>query len=106
MAKRSRAAWTKLVREWRESGLTAKAFATRRDVRETTLLWWSSRLNREVDELRVRPLEFIEVAAPTSSTVADARFEIHLANGRTITVPLAFDPEALRRLLTIVEVER
>ena len=100
MAKRSRAAWTKLVREWRESGLTAGAFAMRRQIRPKTLLWWGAKLRREAAAV-VRPIEFIEVAAPLVG--ASERFEVHLPNGRWVAVPTAFDEAALARLLPIVE---
>lgn len=105
MAKRSRAAWTKLVREWRESGLTGKAFAVRRGISENSLFWWSSKLKREAASEGTRPVTFIEVASPTPVFV-DARFEVHLGNGRWVVVPAAFDAEALARLLPVVEAAR
>jgi hypothetical protein len=35
--------------------------------------------------------------------VADARFEVRLADGRSVGVPLSFDAEALERLLRVLE---
>jgi hypothetical protein len=105
MAKRSRAAWTKLVREWRESGLSGRAFAARRGVGVKSLFWWSSKLKREAASESARPMTFIEVASPTP-VLLDSRLEIHLANGRWIVVPASFDPDALARLLPIVEAAR
>ena len=104
MAGRSRAAWTKLVREWRESGVTARQFAKRRQIRPKTLLWWSSKLRREEAAPIVRPLEFIEVAATRDGSAE--RFEVHLPNGRWIVVPPGFDMVALAKLLPVVEGRR
>jgi hypothetical protein len=104
MAKRSRAAWTKLVREWRESGLSGNEFAARRRVGSKALSWWSSKLKREAAEQAVRPIQLIEIAsAPLGS---ETRFEVHLANGRWVAVPASFDATALSRLLPIVEGRR
>jgi hypothetical protein len=34
----------------------------------------------------------------------DARFELELGKGRRLHVPAQFDPQALKRLLTVLEV--
>lgn len=105
MAKRSRAAWTKLVREWRESGLSGRAFAVRRGVGVKALFWWSSKLKREAASESARPMTFIEVATPTPVFV-ESRLEVHLGNGRWVVVPAGLDTDALARLLPIVETAR
>ncbi len=99
MATRSRGAWAKLVRQWRESGLSADAFASTRGVKSKTLQWWAWNLGDRQAGLS-RPIEVVEVVHATA--VAE-RFEIHLANGRCIGVPPTFDAESLARLLPIVE---
>ena len=91
------------MREWRRSGLKAEAFAARRRLKAGTLQWWAYKLKREESEA-VKPLEFIEI---TRETVApDQRFEVHLADGRRVVVPIGFDSEALARLISVVEAKR
>jgi hypothetical protein len=67
------------------------------------LQWWASKLKREAGVAlgQVTPLEFVEVAR--AEAVAAPRFEVHLANGRWVGVSAGFDPDALARLLAVVE---
>jgi hypothetical protein len=95
--------WAGLVREWRESGLSATAFAARRRIRPGTLQWWAYELKRAASPT-LKPLEFIEVSR--EAVAPDQRFEVHLGNGRRVTVPAAFDADALGRLLAVVEGSR
>lgn len=97
--KRSRAEWTKLVSEWRKSGLSQKAFGKRKGIAVTTLSWWSCRLRRETRERRT--LVPVDVVADTPAAVAEFRLEV--AGGRTVFVPAAFDAGALRRLVSALE---
>lgn len=100
MAKRTRAGWAKLVREWRESGEPTEVFASRRGVKAKTLQWWAWNLGSAALDAS-RPLEVIEVVQ-TNAVVVE-RFEVHLANGRCVGVPPAFDADALRLLLSVVD---
>lgn len=105
MAKRqrSRTQWAELVRAWRESGLSAKEFAGRRRLNAGTLQFWASALKREASA-PVAPLEFIEVTSDLAPRVQ--RFEVHVSHDRWVVVDADFDADALRRLLSVVEVSR
>lgn len=100
MAKRSRAGWVKLVRDWRESGEPADEFAAKRGIKPKTLQWWAWNLGGAQLEA-TRPLEVIEVVQ--AATALAERFEVHLPNGRCVGVPPTFDTDALARLLSVVE---
>jgi hypothetical protein len=104
MRGRSRAGWTELIREWREGGLSAKEFATAKQVTEKTLVWWASRLKREAKMAPPRPVEFVEITPPAMTP--SERFEVHLGNGRWIVVPSSFDGGALARLMSVVGATR
>lgn len=101
MARRSRAAWAKIVREWRASGKSARLFASRRGLSRHSLQWWASKLRRE-DGADASRLEFVEIPPPVVER-EEARFEVVLANGRRVFVAPRFDEAALARLLVLVE---
>ncbi|RME26116.1 MAG: hypothetical protein D6806_06745 [Deltaproteobacteria bacterium] len=46
MKRKTREQWFELVGKWKSSGLTARQFAKRHGVRESTFLSWSSKFNR------------------------------------------------------------
>jgi hypothetical protein len=46
------------------------------------------------------PTAFVELL---SDAVADGRFELELAGGRRLRIPVRFEAEALERLLGVVE---
>ena len=105
-----RAEWTKRIERWRESGLTAKEFASETGLNVNTLQNWSWRLAAEERRGQRRPtrarVEFVEVSAaamigPLVGAAAPT-FEVVLASGTTVRVPPGFDSAALRQLLDVV----
>jgi hypothetical protein len=130
MGRESREVWEKRVARWRDSGLSAREFAAEVGVNAGTLGWWSSRLRRgepaEAPTGRRRSRrDRAEPAASAASTTAPVKwlevvgeeeqfaergsaaapmpvFELVVA-GRTIRVPVGFDADSLRRLITVVE---
>jgi transposase-like protein len=122
MAREPREVWEKRVARWRESGLTAKEFAGEVGVNANTLAHWAWRLDqaaagspKEATQARstktTPSVSFVEVVgAPRSDLRAEpdksrlyAAFELVLAGGRTLRVPVDFEAEALRRLIVAVE---
>ncbi len=55
MARDGRDAWARRVEEWKRSGLTAKQFAARHDIKPETLKWWKWRLGREAASKHPKP---------------------------------------------------
>ena len=115
MAKADRAEWSKRVERWRDSGLSAKEFAAETGLKASTLSYWKWRLKSEgkpaprsaslVKTTARKPpqeqsLSFVEVAR---SAIAASRFEVELAHGVVVRVPMDFDSEALGRLLIVLE---
>jgi transposase len=96
----TRAQWARWVGEWRQSGLTAEAFADRKGLRLPSLYEWSSRLGREAR--RAPPIVEV-VALQPSSIVSPATFEISLPSGVRVGVPSGFALEDLQRLLAVLE---
>lgn len=115
MARNVRAVWAKRVERWIDSGLTAHEFATEVGVNENTLSHWKWRLSKEAGSKkpqRRRParelpadettqMDFVEVASPLLQT--ESRFELELQGGRRLLVPPHFDPDALGKLIDVLE---
>lgn len=94
-----RALWSDRVRRWKQSGLTAAAFASREALHPSTLRWWASRLRREA-----RPA-FVELRVEAPPPAPPGRIELLLAGDRRIHVEGAFDVETLRRLVAALEAQ-
>jgi transposase-like protein len=91
-----------LVSHWKRSGLSAREFAARVGINPRTLERWSYELGRRARGERETALATIVEVRGTSSV--DQRFEVELSGGRRVRVPSSFDAEALRRLVTALEV--
>jgi transposase len=102
----NRAEWTKRVRRWQASGLTAREFAEREGLRERSLAWWKWKLKSAAPDSAVSraptflPVHVIDV--PPAPRPAAPAFEVALPNGRVVRVPPSFDDATLERLLAIV----
>jgi len=97
--RRSRSEWTKLVAQWRASGLSQRAFAGRKGLAPASLSWWVSRLRREAPEQRT----LVAVDVVEDAPAGGGEFRVEVAGGRTVIVPESFDAAALRRLVAALE---
>src|SRR5262245_41685919 len=115
MGRDSREVWEKRVERWRDSGLTAKEFASEVGVNAKRLQNWSWRLAaerrraaREVASApaSVQSLQFVEVATTATSAASEqpqsSPFEIVLVSGATVRIPARFEADGLRRLLAVI----
>jgi len=108
-----RAEWAERVRRWRQSGLSARAFAESIGVKSGSLTHWAWRLGREQAgrrALRRRPVlhgaaraRFVEVL---TEGLDAPHFELVLGNGRRLHIPARFEAAALERLLAVLEARR
>lgn len=101
----TREKWRDHVRAWRTSGQSAADYCERAGLNPSTLSWWAWKLGSEAKSKPARS------PAPTSASFvelapvelpSDGRFELELAS-MVVRVPFDFEPDALRRLLDIVE---
>jgi transposase-like protein len=83
--RRGRAQWTRLVRQWKTSGQSAKAFAAGHGVNPSTLYWWSRHLN-PVAEKRVSfvPVEVAQVASSSLIALELAGVRMHVPVGTDV----------------------
>jgi len=105
----SREDWRKRVERWRDSGLTAEQFASEIGVKATTLKFWKYTFDKEARgqttstgtvTQKVTAASFVELQPATR---IDAGFELDLGGNRRLRIPSSFDPDALRRLLDILD---
>ncbi len=107
--------WRRLLRQWRRSGLTVRAFCAEHQVSEPSFYSWrrsiaerDQRVTVSVatvgdDDAHDQPLFVPLRVVPTATGMA---FEVVLGQGRVVRVPACFDPAALRQLLAVLEEER
>ncbi len=93
--------WLALVQEWERSGLTMREFCVQRGVKQTTFTWWrqqlTARRHEGQDDGRV---ELVEITG--AGTPAAPGFEVALANGLRVRVPMRFEAAALQALLAVL----
>jgi len=79
--RRTRQWWQGTVTRWKRSGLTANAFASREGVVASTLLAWSSRLNRDTRaEHGSSVVRAIEIAVPEVMPSSSRSLEVAVAD--------------------------
>ena len=97
-----------ILREHRRSGLLLRAFARKQGLCYASLLRWRS-LQRQGAKVLV-PLDtqadprFVPVTI--ESEVLSGGYVLSWAGGRSLKIPLQFEKDSLRRLLTVLEEAR
>ena len=82
------------------SGLSLLAFARQRGLCYASLLRWRSRLRPEASPTNPDP-QFVPITLePEADNTA---YVLSWAHGRSLTIPPRFNPDSLRRLLTVLE---
>jgi transposase-like protein len=120
MGQDARELWSKRVERWKDSGLTAREFASEMGINQHTLSYWSWKLGKaktaKSPTKKKQPVGFVEVVAESQAlagpltedpgAVPEASWderpeplEIILRDDVRIRVPVRFDAEALRRVV-------
>ena len=88
-----------LLDEHAASGLSLKRFAASKGIPYTTLISWRKKL-RDRDSAptppQLLPVKLID-------RPAEAAFDLSLPGGRTLRIPPRFSPDALDRLLAVLD---
>jgi len=103
--------WRRMLGQWRNSGMSARAFCRLRQLSEANFYAWRRTLaQRDAQALKVAPARFLPVrlvpaAADATPDADDARpgLELCLRSGRRLRIGSAFDASTLRGLLVILE---
>ena len=109
--------WRRLLRRWRRSGRTVRAFCAEHDVSEPSFFAWRRMIAERDQQRGRRDKPNSRVSGDPSAkddqavfvplrVVSTAAFEVMLKGGRVVRVPAGFDATSLRQLLAILEEER
>jgi hypothetical protein len=96
------ARWRELLRQWRASGLSARAFCDRRRVPESQFWWWKRRLGEQVEAGRPKPA-FVPVSIVGAARAPGAAIDIKLTNGHRLRVRAGCDRRLLADVLAALE---
>ena len=103
--------WRHMIRQWRHSGQSVRAFCRARNLGEASFYAWrrtiaqrdaqDGQLLERTGEARRggRPPLFVPLQV---SSVAGAPLEVVLERGRVVRVPTGFDATTLRQLLAVL----
>lgn len=114
--------WRRMMRVWRRSGVSVRAFCAEHDLSEPSFYAWRrivAERDQESARVRARPERGSARRAVTASDDApvfvplrvidvatQVACEVVLERGRVVRVMRGFDTETLRRLLALLEEER
>jgi len=103
MASAAKATWQRRVAQWKASGETAAVFAAREGIKEGTLRWWSSRLQRGVPAgAGAAAIPMVQlVRVPSSSRGTGVVVDLPDARARVMVDP-GFDRETLAVVLELL----
>jgi transposase-like protein len=94
--------WRRLIQQWKNSGLTVRAFCARHHITQPSFYAW----RRELQE-RDAATAFVPVHVETDDQLARPisipTIEVVLAGGQCVRVPPGFDPATLRQLLVVLQ---
>lgn len=98
----------RILRAHRRSGLSLLAFARKHGLCYTSLLRWRARQHPGTKELAVSDTEAGPRFVPVKieSEVVNGEYVLSWAGGRSLKIPLQFERDSLRRLLTVLEESR
>lgn len=93
--------WRRVLRDWRKSGLSVRAFCAEHGLAEPSFYHW----RRTLQERAPSAPAFVpvRVVAEPSPPRAGAAVELVLGNGRTLRLGPGFDAATLQRLLPLLE---
>jgi len=97
--------WRQVIRRWRKSDLTARAFCLENGLSQASFYAWQRTLaQRDAEAIPFAQVHVLadETRNPPSPAVG-AAFELVLANRRVLRIGTDFDAATLRRLLPLLE---
>ena len=102
--------WRDQLLRWSESGLSQRQFCQQQGLSPHAFTWWKARYRAELN-LPYRAVKkgsaknitgrFVEVMV--ASHTPELLYEVVLPNNRAIRLAERFDPDVLKKLITVVE---
>jgi transposase-like protein len=95
--------WRRMLREWRSSGLSVRAFCRLHGLAEPSFYSWRRVLaKRDGEQPTFVPVRVLGEAT-TADPIPTSGLELVLDRGRVLRIGPAFDEVTLRRLLALLE---
>ena len=92
--------WRRWIREWRESGLSVRAYCDAHGLAEPSFYAWRRELERRREEVSAFvPVQVIR----DEPTTAGSAVELLVAGQRIVRVSPGFDAATLRQVLAVLE---
>lgn len=109
--KLSASQWQSAVERYRKSGVSQSAFASELGVSLSAFQYWLYKGRREQEAPRSEGVEGIESSrfshyklVPHGESSGEARYEVHLANGRKVVAHgVSIDVALVHRLVTAID---
>ncbi len=97
--------WRRLVRQWRSSGLSIRAFCAQQHLSEPSFYAWRRTITqRDAEATRFVPVQVVPDDKPlTTPDGFPSGLELVLGAGRVLRIGPGFDGPTLRRLLVLLE---
>ena len=95
--------WRRMLRQWRRSGLSVRAFCEQHGLSQPSFYAWRRTLaQRQAHTVAFVPVE-VRTDSLTPPSAAAAGLELVLPGGRVLRIGPAFDAPTLRRLLALLQ---
>lgn len=96
------AEWSRLVAEWKRSGLPAGEFAAQRGIGRSTLYWWSSQLKRQraSGERAAGKVRLVPVELDAAGAAPSLSWELSMASGHVLRAFGGVDTASLTAILS------
>lgn len=95
----NKSGWAKLLADFKVSGLTQRAFCEREGLKFDTFKYHHYRQRKQAKSTSEKLLPVRTMALPLPSTA----FVLRLPTGVELKVPVQFDPESLKSLLSLLK---
>ena len=97
--------WRRMIRQWRGSGLSVRAFCDEQGLSEPSLYAWRRTLaERDAASVRFAPVQLMpESKPPGTADGVPGAVELVLGPGRRLRIGPGFDGPTLTRLLALLE---
>jgi transposase len=96
--------WRRMVRQWRGSGLSVRAFCDKQGLSEPRFYVWRRTLaERDSATVHFVPVQVAAESKPTAADASAGAVELVLGAGRHLRIGPGFDGPTLTRLLALLE---
>ena len=95
--------WRRWFEEQQSSGLSVRAFCSRRGLAEHNFYQWRKLLSERDRKARSTSAAHLFVPVEVAGVIADGRIEIVLAGGQRVNVPTGFDVPTLTQVVAVLE---